>query len=95
MPSYIKSGGSYWAAAFLLKSLDSLRRLRKQRINSHFRSAPGSREPTVHAQLTPKHDKKKTPFRCSFLSWWGLINQVLLAYKEDIKEKLQRCIYDN
>ena len=24
--------------------------------------------------------------------WWGLINQVLLAYKEDIEEKLQRRI---
>ena len=26
--------------------------------------------------------------------WWGLINQVLLAYKEDIEEKLQRRIYE-
>ena len=27
-------------------------------------------------------------------NWWGLINQVLLAYKEDIEEKLQRRIYE-
>ena len=29
-----------------------------------------------------------------YKKWWGLINQVLLAYKEDIEEKLQRRIYE-
>ena len=42
--------GPYWAAAFLTKSLASLRRLKKWRINPHFRSAPCSREPLVLAQ---------------------------------------------
>ena len=50
MPNYTKLGGPYWAAAFLTKSLASLRRLKKWRINPHFRSAPCSREPLVLAQ---------------------------------------------
>jgi hypothetical protein len=28
-------------------------------------------------------------------AWWGLINQVLTIYKEDIREKLQNYDYDS
>jgi len=39
-------------------------------------------------------NNKKIPKGISFVIARGLINQVLLAYKEDIGEKLQRRIYE-
>ncbi len=44
----------------------------------------------LNSELQGRNDEKSALYKI----WWGLINQVLTAYKEDVEEKLQRRIYE-
>ena len=71
------------------KALGRWRRLGKRRINSHFRSAPSSREPTVLALSAHNKVNKKYPSG-HFVStlWWTLVREVRTIIQADILDNL-------